>query len=120
MAEIFDFQDRIRDEIVAALKLTLTQYVINQGRPMSVKAYTLYLEGRAEYYRYTTEGLEKVKALLAKAIEIEPTLSDAHSYISRCIKVRWVQAWPGHDETLDRTIEIAKKAAYLNPASCLA
>jgi TolB-like protein/Tfp pilus assembly protein PilF len=122
MAEIFDFQDRIREEIVAALALQLTpadEARSERKQTTSVEAYDLYLCGRAEYYRYSPEALAMAEAHLTSAIQTDPNLAEAYAYLSRCIVSRWIQSWPGRDETLDRAIETAERAVILNPDSAL-
>lgn len=122
MAEIFDFQDRIREEIVAALALQLTpadEARSGRSRTVNVEAYDLYLRGRAEYYRYTPDHIANAETYLTRAIEADPELAEAYAYLSRCITGKWIQRWPGHDETVDRAIELAERAVALDGASAL-
>ena len=122
MSEIFEFQDRIRDEIVAALKLKLTAFDEERsGRKQTAnfEAYDLFLRGRAAYYRYTPETLLVAEDYLTKAIEAEPNLTNAYAYLSRCLTGRWIHNWPGSDATLDRAIEFAERAVDLDKTSAL-
>ena len=122
MTEIFEFQDRIREEIVAALALKLTpadEARSERKQTTSVEAYDLYLRGRAEYYKYSPENLAQAEKHLQAAIEVDPDLAEAYAYLSRCIVSRWIQFWPGRDETLDRAIETAERAVILDPESAL-
>jgi len=122
MAEIFDFQDRIREEIVTALKLQLTPADTARSerkQTTSVEAYDLYLRGRAEYYKYSPDNLAKAEEYLTAATGVDPDLAEAYAYLSRCIVSRWIQSWPGHDATLERAMETAERAVILDPGSAL-
>jgi serine/threonine-protein kinase len=73
MEDVFEVQERVAREIVAALNVTLTSDEDRQlaARPIeNVKAYELYLQARQELRRYGP-GIERGLALLARAREIE-------------------------------------------------
>jgi adenylate cyclase len=56
MADIFEFQDNIREQIFSALQVSLTptDKALTERKPTdNVEAYDLFLKGRASYYRYT-------------------------------------------------------------------
>ena len=85
MDEIFDFQDRIRAEIVSVLrlKLTPTDKALTERKPTdSVEAYDLFLKARAEYFRHTPEHMLEARKCLEKAIEIDPNFADAYAHLS--------------------------------------
>jgi adenylate cyclase len=72
MAEIFEFQDNIREQIVSALQVSLTptDRALAAHKPTdSVEAYDLFLRGRAAYYRYTSEDLLEGTKCLEEAIK---------------------------------------------------
>ncbi len=120
MDEIFEFQDRIRAEIVTALelKLTPTDKALSERKPTdSVEAYDLFLKGRASYHRFTSEQYLEAKECLEKAIEIDPNFADAYGYLSYCHFFSWSHMWPGCDENLDRAIELAEKGVALDGTS---
>jgi adenylate cyclase len=123
MVEIFDFQDRIREEIVTALKLQLTPgddaQRASQRPKLDVEAYDLYLQGRAQYYRYTPENNAKAEQLLLKALEIDPDQAEAYAYLARCILGRWIQTWPGHDADVHRAVKMAERAVAIDQNSVL-
>ena len=123
MDEIFDFQDRIREEIVAALrlKLTPTDQALTERKPTdSAEAYDLFLKGRAEYHRFTPEHLLEAIRCLEKAIGIDPKFADAYSYLSYCHFAGWIYMWPGFDNSLDRANELAEKGVALDGTSTIA
>ena len=123
MAEIFDFQDRIRAEIVEALSVQLTpsDVTLTEVRPTNnVEAYDLCLRGRSEYYRYTPKHFADAKQYFEQAIKIDPTYADAYGYLSYCLSTKYVFNWPGAEESLDHALELAEKSLALDPRSSVA
>jgi TolB-like protein/Tfp pilus assembly protein PilF len=118
MAEIFEFQDRIRAEIVEALALQLTPTDEAQGkkrRTHSVEAYDAYLKGRVNYYRYNSDALAVAFEALEKAIALDPEFSEAHSYLSACHVATFIFRWLDIDEGLVKALAASKKAVELDP-----
>ncbi len=123
MADIFEFQDSIREQIVAALQVSLTptDKALTERKPTdSVEAYDLFLKGRASYYRYTPENLLEARKCLEKAIEIDPNFADAYGYLSYCHFFGWSQMSADFDDNLDRANELAEKGVALDNASAIA
>jgi adenylate cyclase len=123
MAEIFEFQDAIREQIVSALQVSLTptDKALTERKPTdSVEAYDLFLKGRADFYSATHEHtLEAIKCLEA-AIEIDPNFADAYGYLSFCQFYGWFHMWPEFDDTLDRAYVLAERGVALDGASAIA
>jgi TolB-like protein len=123
MAEIFDFQDRIRGEILEALALQLTpsdQAVTAKRRTVDIEAYDFYLKGRALYFRYTEETYVEAINCFEKAIELDPDFADAYGYLSYCYMLAWVLRWPGIEKNLTDALAMAEKGVSLDPGSAVA
>jgi adenylate cyclase len=123
MAEIFEFQDNIREQIVSALQVSLTptDKVLTERKPTdSVEAYDLFLRGRANYYHYTREHMLEAIKCFEKAIEIDPNFAAAYGYLSYCHYYGWAQLFPGFDDTLDRAHELAERGVALDGTSAIA
>ncbi len=123
MADIFEFQDNIREQIVSALQVSLTptDKKLTERKPTdSVVAYDLFLKGRADIYRFTPEHLLEAIKYLEEAIEIDPNFADAYGYLSYCHIRGWFQMWPGFDDTLVRANELAERGVALNSTSAIA
>ena len=123
MENIFDFQDDIREQIVTALRvsLTSTDKALAERKPTdSVEAYDLFLRGRANYYRYTPEDLREAINCLEAAIETDPNFAAAYGYLSYCYFYGWALIWPGFDDTLDWANEVAEKGVALDGTSAIA
>ena len=123
VADIFAFQDNIREQIVAALRVSLTpaDKALAKRKPTnSVEAYDLFLKGRATYYRYTPEDLRDAITCFEAAIEIDPDFAEAYGYLSYCHFYGWALIWPGFDDDLDRANELAKRGVALDGTSAIA
>jgi adenylate cyclase len=123
MAEIFDFQDDIREQIVSALQISLTptDKVLTERKPTdSVEAYDLCLKGRALLHIYTFENLLEAIKCFETAIEIDPNFAEAYGHLSYCHFYPWVLMWPGYDDGLDRANDLAEKGVEANGTSAFA
>jgi adenylate cyclase len=123
MAEIFEFQDAIREQIVSALQVSLTptdRALTERKQTNSVEAYDLYLKGRANLHRFDREYVLEAMECFKSAIAIDPNFADAYGYLSYCHFYGWVQKWPGFDDTLDRAHDLAERGVALDGASAFA
>jgi serine/threonine protein kinase len=72
--DVFDVQERVAREIVTALGVTLSAEEDRRlaSRPIqNVRAFELYLQARQELRGMGGEAIERGKALLARAVELE-------------------------------------------------
>jgi TolB-like protein len=120
MADVFEFQDSIREQIVSALQISLTptdKALTEHRQTVSVEAYDLFLKGRATFHLYSYENLLAAMKCFEQAIEIDPHYADAYGYLSYCHLYGWLMMWPGFDETLDRANELAERGVALDSTS---
>jgi serine/threonine protein kinase/Tfp pilus assembly protein PilF len=119
MEDVFAVQEEIASSIAAALKVALTPSESKQlakDRPDDVRAYDLYLKGRALYGSYTDASLHEALALFQQATEIDPNYALAWAGIADCYGqlCQW-----GIDPDLGdlprRGLEAARHAIALNP-----
>jgi adenylate cyclase len=123
MAEIFDFQDDIRSQIVSALQVSLTptDRALTKRKPTeSVEAYDLFLKGRANFHRYTNEHVLDAMKFFEKAIEVDPNFAVAYGYLSYCHLWGWAFMWPGFENSLERAHDLAERGVALDGASAMA
>ena len=123
MADIFRFQDDIRERIVSALqvKLTPTDRAQAERRPTTnVAAYDLFLKGRSDFYRFTADHFLEAKRSFEQAIEIDPGFAEAYGYLSYCFFYGWLQMFPGFDDTLDAAYALAERGVALDGRSAVA
>ncbi|HZJ72823.1 MAG TPA: hypothetical protein VFF36_17940, partial [Planctomycetota bacterium] len=87
MDDVFAVQAEIAAAIAAALSVALAPGEIEElgkNRPQDVRAYDLYLRGRAEYGHYTRDSLEKARALFEEALRVDPGYALAWAGIADC------------------------------------
>ena len=123
LAEIFDFQDRIRMEIVTALKVNLTPQEVarvDTRRTNNIEAYDHYLKGRECYFKYTPDAWLEAIRYLGLATKIDPNFAEAYAYIAACHTGFWIFQWSDRDDELDEARKMAERAVALAPNSPIA
>lgn len=122
LADIFGFQDDIREQIVTALKVSLTPTDRKPTRHKpthSVEAYDLFLKGRASYFRFSREHLFEAITSLENAIKIDPAFADAYGYLSYCHFQGFNQMLPGFEDGLEQANELAERGVALDATSVI-
>ena len=85
LEDVFAVQEEIAKAITSALSVALSpaeEKRLGQDRPADVRAYDLYLKGRAEYSRYTSESMRAAIRWFEQAIALESNYALAHAGIS--------------------------------------
>lgn len=80
LQDVFDFQDRITEEIVTALEVELTEGELVRGwrkRSGDLKAYEAYHRARDFFMQFTREASLRAHAEATRAVEINPEYWDA-------------------------------------------
>jgi tetratricopeptide (TPR) repeat protein len=117
--DVFAVQEEIASSIAEALRVALTpaeSKSLVKDRPNDVRAYDLYLKGRAEYGRYTAESLRRALDLFQQAAAIDPGYALAYAGIADCYGQmnQWGGADPGWDVNA-LGLAAAERAIELNP-----
>lgn len=123
LENIFRFQDDIREQIVSALRVSLSQtdrLLVERRSTESVRAYDLFLKGRASYFRYTPEDHAAAKGYFEQAIALDAKFADAYSFLSYWYTAAWNLLYPGFEDGLERALPMAEKAVSLDPGSAIA
>src|SRR5713101_212976 len=122
LKDIFSLQDDIVHRIVTTLKLKLPldvewsnfRVVVAQHTD-SPEAYDDYLRGEEYVLTYSAEGVSKSKEMFEKAIELDPTYTDAYASLGYTYFQSWETQYGGDDpEVLDRAIGLEQKAIALD------
>jgi len=85
--DLLQIQDVITRQVLAALKLKLTdaeEQRVTTRYTENPDAYQSYLEGRYHWSRYTRKGIEKAIGHFRHAIEIDPNYALAYAAIVDC------------------------------------
>jgi len=129
LEDIFDVQDEVSEAIARRVAPSVTgheQKRLTRKRPENLSAWEEYLQGLRCYYErprtdYEDTGLTQASLHFESAIELDPTLSDAHAYLAICGASHLVQRISKDTEkTLDEMLFHGRKAEALNPENPLA
>ena len=129
LEDIFDVQDEVSEAIARRVAPSVTgheQNRLTRKRPENLSAWEVYLQGlRCYHERQHTDqedpGLTQARQHWEKAIELDPTLSDAYAYLSILGISELVQRITKDPEkTLDAMLADGHKAETLNPENPLA
>ena len=129
LEDIFDVQDEVSEAIARRVAPSVTgheQNRLTRKRPESLSAWEVYLQGlRCYNERQRTDHedpmLSEAHQYFKRVIELEPTLSDAHAYLSICGAWELVQfTTKDPKETLKSMLADGRKAETLNPENPLA
>ncbi len=129
LEDIFDVQDEVSEAIARRVAPSVTgheQKRLTRKRPENLSAWEEYLQGLRCYYErqrtdYEDPGLTMARQHFEKAIELDPTLSDAHAYLAIFGDAHLVQRITKDPEkTLDAMLFHGRKAEALNPENPLA
>ena len=129
LEDIFDVQDEVSEAIARRVAPSVTgheQNRLTRKRPENLSAWEEYLQGlRCFHERQRTDykdlGLTQARQHFERAIELDPTLSDAHAYLSICGAWELAQYLTKDSEkTSNLMVAHAHKAEALNPENPLA
>ena len=129
LEDIFDVQDEVSEAIARRVAPSVTGHEQNrliQKRPENFSAWEEYLQGlRCFNERKRTDfedpGLKQASQHFKKAIELEPSHSDAHANLGLCCMWELVQRITSDSEkTLDAIMDHGRKAEALNNENPLA
>jgi TolB-like protein/DNA-binding winged helix-turn-helix (wHTH) protein/cytochrome c-type biogenesis protein CcmH/NrfG len=120
LADVFALQDRITGEIVGALAIRVTQ--IEQRRVFakptaSLEAYDYVLRARPALQHPTRAEIAEARALLRRAIELDPGYAAAHAALAETYYIATSMGWAESPTAfMDRAEESALRALALDNA----
>jgi adenylate cyclase len=117
LRDIFALQDEIRQKIVAALEVKLTER--DQERLVrkytdNLEAHDYYWRGREHYLRNTKEAYAQARQMYERALKLDPTYAEPYVGLGRISWMEWVYQWSRDPQSLERAFELAQKALVLN------
>jgi len=107
LLDIFDVQDAVTRDIVSALEITLSpgeRERLDRRHTEHLEAYEYFLRGRDQAFRDTPEANAHARAMLERAIELDPAFSLGFSHLSRNHVIAYVNRW---GDTPDRSLALA-------------
>ena len=117
LEDVFDLQDRVAQNIVAAIAPKIEQVEIARARRKpteSQDAYDLYLRGLAAVHLWTREGNAEALALFQRAVALDPDFAAAYGLAARCYAQRKASGW-----VTDRGAEVAEAERLARRAAVL-
>jgi adenylate cyclase len=109
LTDIFEVQDEVTREIVAALKVRLTpeerRRVESRGTN-SIAAYDRFLAGRQLFWQVSRETIAQAQGLFEEAIQLDPAFCLAHAYLAFTHSVQYVNRWSADPE---ESLKLAQK-----------
>jgi adenylate cyclase len=129
LEDIFDVQDEVSEAIARRVAPSVTgheQNRLTRKRPENLSAWEEYLQGLRCFHErqrtdYEDEGLTQARQHFERAIELEPSHSDAYAYLGLCSMWELVQRiTKDPEQTLDEIMAHGRKAESLNPENPLA
>lgn len=120
LADIFALQDRVTQNIVAALAVTLTAGEERQAfwnETANIAAYDSFLQGWSQYVRHTPDGFANAVSHFEKAIELDPQYGrpyaalastyweSSHRFWNSSLGVTWGEARYLAEQYLEKSIE---------------
>ena len=96
LENIFDLQDKVTQNIVAALAIKLTgndQSLLTRKETQSIQAYDAYLRGLEHMRRHTKDDLVKAVDRFKKAISLDPGFAQGHAALSGAYSTMILRSW---------------------------
>jgi TolB-like protein/DNA-binding winged helix-turn-helix (wHTH) protein/cytochrome c-type biogenesis protein CcmH/NrfG len=120
LADVFALQDRITTEIAGALAIRVTEFEQRRvfAKPTeSLEAYDLVLRSRPAFQRPTRANNVEARALLRRAIQLDPNYAAAYAALAETYHVAVSWGWAESPTVfLGRAEEMANRALSLNDA----
>lgn len=121
--DIFDLQDDIAHQIVAALNIKsreAEQVRVRRIPTETLTAYDSMLRGLSHFSRLTKEENAKAKVMFEGAIELDPEYANAYVLLGYTHFMDFVFGSNRGPQILEQASELARKAIFLDDSSSLA
>ena len=113
LAEVFDLQDRLTEDVVGILEPQIRRAEIERARrarPDNLHAYDLYLRALPHVYAMRPADNELGLNLLNEAMRLDPEYTPARAFASWCYEQRVTREWSSlQPEDAGRAIQLARE-----------
>lgn len=117
LKDIFALQDEVREKIVNALAVKLTQEeqkrMVSRGTE-NLEAYDYYLRGLEYFTQKMQEGVGRSKLMFQKAIELDPEYAAAYSQLGHAYLTEWTLGWTDDPQSIIGAEKLALKAIEID------
>ncbi len=117
MKDIFDIQDNVSRQIVAALKLKISPTEIREigKKPTAnIQAYDFYLKGRDYYFQEGKTNIDYAMRMYEKALEIDPDFALAYTGLGDAYVSKYMTFFDKSTTWLDEAERTCKRALNLD------
>jgi adenylate cyclase len=117
LKDIFAVQDEVKQQVITALKIKLTEAEFARVRrtpTANLTAYDYLWRGWEHFNRLTREAHVQARQMFEKAIELDPKLAGAYLGLGWSYWLGWLWQWSQDPQTLERALEMAQKAIALD------
>ena len=119
LEDIFLVQDEVTRKIVQTLEVTLTggEKARRQDRgKVNGEAYDYLMRGKACILRFNAAALAEARAMLERALAIDPALAQPYAYLAIACGTEYVNAWNGRTASdMEHALALARKACEADP-----
>ncbi|MGH8678814.1 MAG: adenylate/guanylate cyclase domain-containing protein [Burkholderiales bacterium] len=118
LEDMFAVQDEVTRRVVDALRVTLTRSE-EAGREdrgkVNPEAYDYLIRGRACILQFSAEAVVEARAMLERALAIDPGMKQAYAYLAIVYGTEYLNGWnnPAPDH-LEQALALARKACEAN------
>ena len=123
LEDIFALQDEVTQKIVEALKVNLAGAVPALQRPrgkVNTEAYDYMLRARSCILQFTSDGVVEARALLRRALEVAPEITQIYAYLAIAAATEYLNGWNNvGPEALEESLALARKAHAADESDAL-
>jgi adenylate cyclase len=120
MANIFELQDKVTQNIVRSLSVTLTsgeQLNLSRKDTDNLEAYDLFLRGQEFFFRHSKTDNRKAQELYSKVLQLDPNFARVYAMLAWTEWFEFANGWSDTPEdSLNRARDYALKALARNDA----
>ncbi len=120
LKDIFSLQDEVREKIVTALSVQLTQddqKRLKTNKTVKYDAYDYYLRGKELFSAKSANSFKQAREMFQKAIDIDPDYVPFYYELGHAWVIEWVFGVMENQENLIKAKEIGEKILSINQAA---
>lgn len=122
LRDIFEIQDEIAEQVIHALKVSLTPTEaasLSSAPTRDIQAYDCYLRGRKFYYGYNPKSVEFAIQMFREAIALDPNYARAYAGLADCWS--YIYLYSDRSEAVrEQAGQASRKAQAMDPNSAQA
>jgi TolB-like protein len=118
MEDVFALQDRITQQVVDALALTLSsgeQEALGRPDSVNLQSYDLFLQGSVAFQRFSKDDTFLARKLFERAIDLDSAFSRAYAMLAWTHVFEYTNGWSQMpQDSLSQAMALAERSIALN------